>query len=35
MGDDDDKVKKAVYRGRTLERGENGLSVRADRRRVS
>ena len=32
MGDDDDMVKKAVYLGRTLEWGENGLSVRPDRR---
>ena len=34
MGDDDDMVKKAVYLGRTLEWGENGLSVRPDRRHV-
>ena len=34
MGDDDDMVKKAVHLGRTLEWGENGLSVRPDRRHV-
>ena len=34
MGEDDDKVKKAVYLGRTLELGENDLSVRPDRRHV-
>ena len=34
MGDDHDMVKKAVYLGRTLEWGENGLSVRPDRRHV-
>ena len=34
MGDDDDMVKKAVYLGRTLEWGENGLSERLDRRHV-
>ena len=33
-GDDDDMVKKAVYLGRTLEWGENGLSLRPDRRHV-
>ena len=32
MEDDDDMVKKAVYLGRTLEWGENGLGVRPDRR---
>ena len=32
MGDDDDMVKKAVHLGKTLEWGENGLSVRPDRR---
>ena len=34
MGEDDDMVKKAVYLGRTLEWGENGLGVRPDRRHV-
>ena len=34
MGDDDDMMKKAVHLGRTLEWGENGLSVRPDRRLV-
>ena len=34
MGDDDDMVKKVVHLGRTLERCENGLSVRPDRRHV-
>ena len=34
MGDDDDMVKKAVYLGTTLEGGENGLSVRPNRRHV-
>ena len=34
MGDDDDMEKKAVYLGRTLERSENGLSVRPDQRHV-
>ena len=34
MGDDDDMVKKAIYLGRTLEWGENDLSVRPDRRHV-
>ena len=34
MGEDDDMEKKAVYLGRTLEWGENGLGVRPDRRHV-
>ena len=34
MGDDDDMAKKAVYLGRTLGWGENGLSVRPDRRHM-
>ena len=34
MGEDDDMEKKAVYLGGTLERGENGLGVRPDRRHV-
>ena len=32
MGEDDDMEEKAVYLGRTLEWGENGLVVRPDRR---
>ena len=34
MGEDDDMLKRAVYLGRTLDRGENGLSVRSDERHV-
>ena len=34
MGDDGDRVKKAVYLGRTLEWSEIGLGVRPDRRHV-
>ena len=34
MGDDDDMEKTAVYLGRTLERREDGLGVRPDRRHV-
>ena len=34
MGEDDDMVKKAVYLGRTLEWGENGLIVRPDQRHM-
>ena len=29
-GDDDDKVKKTVYLGRTLKWSENGFGVRPD-----
>ena len=34
MGEDDHMEKKAVYLGRTLEWGENGLGERPDRRHV-
>ena len=34
MGEDDDMEKEAIYVGRTLEWGENGLGVRPDRRHV-
>ena len=34
MGEDDDMEKKTIYLGRTLERSENGLGVRPDRRHV-
>ena len=34
MGEADDMEKQAVYLGRTLEWGENGLGVRSDRRHV-
>ena len=34
MGEDDDLEKKAMYLGRTLEWGENGLGVRPGRRHV-
>ena len=34
MGEDDDMEKKAIYLGRTLEWGENGIGVRPDRRHM-
>ena len=34
MGEEDDMEKKAIYFGRALERGENGVGVRPDRSHV-